>query len=65
MTVLTYRNRASGPDSITSVAAHALGSAARTGIAARLAAETTYLGPTPVQRRQTVPVSRPGGPVAA
>jgi hypothetical protein len=53
VTVLSYRNTVTGPDSITEVAASAVRSAASVGIPCRLAVETQYLGPDPVSRKQT------------
>jgi hypothetical protein len=53
VTVLSYRNTVTGPDSITDVAASALASAAKAGIPCRLAVETQYLGPDLVSRKQT------------
>jgi hypothetical protein len=52
-TVLSYRHRVSGPDSITDVAASALSSASDAGIPCRLGVETRDLGPDPVARKQT------------
>ena len=52
-TVLSYRNTATGTDSITDVGAHELATAAAAGIRCRLAVETNYLGPDPVSRKQT------------
>ncbi len=53
VTVLSYRNTATGPDSITGVAASALASAGEAGIPCRLAVETQDLGTDPVARKQT------------
>lgn len=53
VTVMCYRNTATGPDSITTIGAHALGTAHDAGIPCRLAVETNYLGPDPVSRKQT------------
>ncbi len=53
VTVLSYRNTVTGPDSITAVARSALSSAAKAGIPCRLAVETRDLGPDPVSRKQT------------
>ena len=53
VTVLSYRNTVTGPDSITDVAASALASADTAGIPCRLAVETQDLGPDPVARKQT------------
>ena len=53
VTVLSFRNTVTGPDSITDVAASALASAGAAGIPCRLAVETQYLGPDEVARKQT------------
>lgn len=53
VTVMSYRNTVCGPDSITSIGAHALASAAAVGIPCRLAVETNYLGDDAVSRKQT------------
>jgi hypothetical protein len=53
VTVLSYRNVATGEDSITAVGAAGLVTAGRVGIPCRLAVETNDLGPEPVQRKQT------------
>jgi hypothetical protein len=53
VTVMTYRQKVSGADSITSLGATALATAARVGIPARLAVETRYLGTGPINRKQT------------
>ncbi len=53
VTVLSYRNTVTGPDSMTGVATSALASAAEAGISCRLAAETQNLGTDPVARKQT------------
>ena len=53
VTVLSFRNTVTGPDSITDVAAHALSTATRLGIPCRLAVETNDLGPDPESRKQT------------
>ena len=53
VTVLSYRNTVSGPDSITDVARSAVTAASRRGVPCRLAVETKYLGPDPVDRKQT------------
>ena len=53
VTVMSYRNTVTGPDSITGIGAAALAAAARAGKPARLAVETNYLGSDPVSRKQT------------
>ena len=53
VTVLSYRNFVSGPDSITGVSASALAAAQRLSLPCRLAVETKYLGHEPVCRKQT------------
>ena len=53
VTVLSYRNTVSGPDSITDVARSAVTAASRRGVPCRLAVETKDLGPDPVARKQT------------
>lgn len=53
VTVLSYRNTATGKDSITDIGAAELGSASRAGVRCRLSVETGYLGPRPVDRKQT------------
>lgn len=53
VTVMSYRDFATGTDSITAVGATALAAAARAGKPARLAVETNYLGSTPVDQKQT------------
>ncbi|RYP81867.1 hypothetical protein EKO23_22865 [Nocardioides guangzhouensis] len=53
VTVMSYRNTATGPDSITAVGEAVLAAAARAGKPARLAVETNDLGPDPVARKQT------------
>ncbi len=53
VTVLSYRNTVSGPDSITDVARSAVTTASRRGVPCRLAVETKDLGPDPVARKQT------------
>lgn len=53
VTVLSYRNTVTGPDSITAVAASAAEEARRLSVPCRLAAETKYLGADPVSRKQT------------
>ena len=53
ITVMSYRDTATGPDSITGVGAAALDAAARAGRPARLAVETNFLGTDPVDAKQT------------
>ena len=53
VTVLSYRNTATGPDSITDLGAHELATAVAVGIPCRLAVETNYLGADAVSRKQT------------
>lgn len=53
VTVMSYRNTATGADSITGIGAQALATAAAAGIPARLAVETNYLGSDAVSRKQT------------
>lgn len=53
ITVMSYRDTATGPDSITSISAPTLDAAVRAGKPARLAVETNYLGPTAVDAKQT------------
>lgn len=53
VTVLSYRNTVTGPDSITGVSASALAAAGRLSVPCRLAVETRYLGSDPVSRKQT------------
>ena len=53
ITVMSYRDTATGPDSITGVGAAALDAAARAGKPARLAVETNFLGADPVSQKQT------------
>lgn len=53
ITVMSYRDTATGPDSITGVGAAALDAAARAGKPARLAVETNFLGSDPVSQKQT------------
>lgn len=53
VTVMSFRNFATGPDSITAIGAPSLATAERVGLQCRLAVETNYLGPGPVDRKQT------------
>jgi hypothetical protein len=53
VTVMTYRDTATGPGSITALGAAALDAAARAGKRARLAVETNWLGDDAVSRKQT------------
>ena len=53
VTVMSYRDTATGPDSITAVAAATLDAAVRAGKPARLAVETNFLGSDPVATKQT------------
>ncbi len=53
VTVLSFRNVATGPDSIIDVARTSLATADRLGMPCSLAVETNDLGPDPVQRKQT------------
>jgi hypothetical protein len=53
VTVMSYRNTVTGPDSITGTGAAALDAAARAGKPARLAVETHDLGADAVARKQT------------
>ena len=53
ITVMSYRNVATGPNSISDIGAHELASAAAAGKPCRLAVETNDLGPDPVSRSQT------------
>ena len=53
VTVLSFRNTATGPDSITDVGAHGLATARGVGIRCRLAVETKHLGDDPASRKQT------------
>ena len=53
VTLLSYRNVPTGPDSIVEVGRTSLATADRLGIPCRLAVETNDLGPDPVQRKQT------------
>ncbi|MBD8870006.1 hypothetical protein [Nocardioides donggukensis] len=53
VTVMSYRDTATGEDSITAVGQSALDAAARAGRPARLAVETNDLGSGPVAEKQT------------
>jgi hypothetical protein len=53
VTVLSYRNFVTGPDSITDISASARADAQRLSVPCRLAVETKYLGDDPAQRKQT------------
>ena len=53
VTVMSYRDTATGPDSITGISGAALATAARLGRPARLAVETRWLGDDPVAAKQT------------
>jgi hypothetical protein len=53
VTVLSYRNFVTGPDSITDISASARAEAQRLSVPCRLAMETKYLGDDPVCRKQT------------
>ena len=53
VTVMSYRDTVTVPDSVTGVGAPALASAEATGTAVRLAVETHDLGPGPVADKQT------------
>ncbi|WP_104105154.1 hypothetical protein [Nocardioides sp. 616] len=53
VTVMSYRDTATGPDSITGLGGTALAAATRAGKPARLAVETNDLGATPVDAKQT------------
>ena len=53
VTVMSYRDTATGPDSITGVAGAALASARTLGRPVRLAVETRFLGDDPVAAKQT------------
>jgi hypothetical protein len=53
VTVLSYRNTVTGPDSIIDVSASAVATARDLSVPCRLAVETKYLGATPVKRKQT------------
>jgi hypothetical protein len=53
VTVLSYRNFVTGPDSIIDISASARAEAQRLSVPCRLAVETKYLGDDPVSRKQT------------
>jgi hypothetical protein len=53
VSVLTYRTRATGPDSITALGAKALDAGARAGKPVRLSVETRYLGDDAVAAKQS------------
>ncbi len=53
VTVMSYRDTATGPDSITEISRTALATAARLGRPIRLAVETRWLGDDPVSAKQT------------
>lgn len=53
VTVMAYRNTASGPDGTLGISAAALTAGAALGKPVRLGQETTYLGNTPVDAKQT------------
>ena len=53
VTVMSYRDTATGPDSITGISGTALATAARLGRPVRLAVETRWLGDDPVSAKQT------------
>jgi hypothetical protein len=53
VTVLSFRNIATGPDGIIGVASRALATASRAGVPCRLAVETRDLGPDPRSSKQT------------
>ncbi|MGH3362342.1 MAG: hypothetical protein ACRDOM_07765 [Nocardioides sp.] len=53
VTVMTYRNTVTGPDSITALGRRALDVGRQVGRPVRLAVETNYLGEDPVARKQT------------
>ncbi len=53
VSVMSYRDTATGPDSITGVGATALATARRLGRPVRLAVETRWLGDDPVAAKQT------------
>ena len=53
VTVMSYRNTATGPDGTLDIAAAALAAGVALGKPVRLGQETTYLGDTAVDRKQT------------
>ena len=53
VTVMSYRNTASGPDGTLDIATAALAAGVALGKPVRLGQETTYLGDTAVDRKQT------------
>jgi hypothetical protein len=53
VTVMSYRNTATGPDGTLAIAAAALTAGAALGKPVRLGQETTYLGDTAVETKQT------------
>ena len=53
VTIMAYRNHATGIDGVLDVAAPALAAAAALGKPARIGQETNYLGPSAVDRKQT------------
>jgi hypothetical protein len=53
VTVLSYRNFVTGPDSLTDISTSARAEAQRLSVPCRLAVETKYLGDDPVCRKQT------------
>jgi hypothetical protein len=53
VTVLSYRNFVTGPDSIIDISASACAEARRLSVPCRLGVETKYLGDDPVSRKQT------------
>ena len=53
VTVLSYRNFVTGPDSITDISASARAEAQRLSVPCRLAVETKHLGDDHVSRKQT------------
>ena len=50
---MSYRDTATGPDSITGISGTALATAGRLGRPVRLAVETRWLGDDPVSAKQT------------
>ena len=62
VTVLSYRNTVSGPDSITDVARSAVTTASRRGVPCRLAVETKDLGADPIVTQADLPRARQGRP---